>query len=98
MKDFFAEYGYVPDKEAMDRTLGMIASNLENVVSRKVLMSCFSMMDVTSLNTNDTPSSIARLVDKVNSFRKEYPDYPMPASICVYSWNVRLLWKKVRMR
>ena len=84
MKDFFAEYGYVPDKEAMDRTLGMIASNLENVVSRKVLMSCFSMMDVTSLNTNDTPSSIARLVDKVNSFRKEYPDYPMPASICVY--------------
>ena len=84
MKNFFAEYGYTPDKEAMGRALDLIAANLENMVTRPVLLSCFSMMDVTSLKTDDTRTSIRRLVEKVNNLQKEYPDYPMPASICVY--------------
>lgn len=84
MTDLLAKYGYSPDKEAIDRTLDMIASNLENVVSRQVLLDCFSMMDLTSLKTDDTPSSIAKLVGKVNEFQSEYPEFPLPASICVY--------------
>ena len=84
MKNFFAEYGYTPDKEAMGRALDLIAANLENMVTRPVLLSCFSMMDVTSLKTDDTVSSIRRLVGKVNDLQKEYPGYPLPASICVY--------------
>ena len=84
MKDYFAEYGYTPDKEAMGRSLDLIAANLENMASRHVLLSCFSMMDVTSLKTDDTVSSIRRLVGKVNDLQKEYPGYPLPASICVY--------------
>ena len=84
MKNFFAEYGYTPDKEAMGRALDLIAANLENMVTRPVLLSCFSMMDVTSLKTDDTRTSMRRLVEKVNNLQKEYPDYPMPASICVY--------------
>ena len=84
MKDYFAEYGYTPDKEAMGRSLDLIAANLENMASRHVLLSCFSMMDVTSLKTDDTVSSICRLVGKVNDLQKEYPGYPLPASICVY--------------
>lgn len=84
MKDYFAEYGYTPDKETMGRSLDLIAANLENMASRHVLLSCFSMMDVTSLKTDDTVSSIRRLVGKVNDLQKEYPGYPLPASICVY--------------
>lgn len=84
MKDFYKEYGYSPDKEAMDRTLDLIAANLENVVTRPVLLSCFSMMDVTSLKTDDTKTSIRKLTEKVNNIQKEYPGFPMPASICVY--------------
>lgn len=84
MIDFFKKYSYAPDKEAIDRALDIIASNLENVVSRQVLISCFSMMDLTTLKTDDTPSSVARLVEKVNNFHNEYPEYPLPASICVY--------------
>lgn len=84
MIDFFKKYSYAPDKEAIDRALDIIASNLENVVSRQVLISCFSMMDLTTLKTDDTPTSVARLVEKVNNFHNEYPEYPLPASICVY--------------
>lgn len=84
MTDYCAKYGYSPDKEAIDRALTLVASNLENVVSRQVLLDCFSMMDLTSLRTDDTPSSIIKLVEKVNDFQSEYPEFPLPASICVY--------------
>jgi deoxyribose-phosphate aldolase len=79
-----AKYGYAPDKEAIDRHLALIASNLENVASEKVYKECFAIMDQTTLANEDTPASVAALVDKVNSFEKDYPDWPLPASICVY--------------
>ena len=79
-----AKYGYTPDKEAIDRHLELIASNLENVASEKVYKECFAIMDQTTLANEDTPERVAALVDKVNSFEKAYPDWPIPASICVY--------------
>ena len=78
------KYGYSPDKEGIDRSLGIIAENLENVVSAEVLMDCFSLMDVTTLHTEDTMASVSRLVDKVNALKRDYPQYPLPASICVF--------------
>lgn len=82
--DYLKKYGYVPDMEAIGRALEIIASNLDNVASEKVYKDCFSMMDLTTLKTNDTPASVAKLVGKVNSFRDSYPEWPLPASICVY--------------
>ena len=84
MADLFTKYGYTPDKEAISHHLELIASNLEKVVSADVLKECFSVMDLTTLSTKDTPSSVAKLVGKVNSFQADYPGYPAPASICVY--------------
>ena len=78
------KYGYTPDKEKIDRSLEIIAANLENVISPDVLKECFSIMDVTTLHTDDTVASVSRLVDKVNSLAKDFPEYPHPASVCVY--------------
>ncbi len=78
------KYGYTPDKEKIDRCLEIIAANLENVISPDVLKECFSIMDVTTLHTDDTVASVSRLVDKVNSLAKDFPEYPLPASVCVY--------------
>jgi deoxyribose-phosphate aldolase len=85
MTDFFAKYGYAPNKEAVETSLGIIASNLNEVISNAVLKECFSFMDLTSLHTADTKDSIIKLVEKVNSLAVDYPDYPNPASICVFS-------------
>ena len=63
----------------------MIAANLESVASEQVYKECFSMMDLTTLKTDDTPESVLKLVNKVNSFNQSYPEWPLPASICVYS-------------
>ena len=82
--ELFTKYGYAPDKEAIARHLELIASNLEEVVSTEVLKECFSIMDLTTLSTKDTPASVRKLVEKVNSFQADYPSYPLPASVCVY--------------
>ena len=79
-----AKYGYTPDKEAIDRSLELIAGSLDKVASEKVYKDCFAIMDLTTLANEDTPASVAALTEKVNSFEKDYPSYPLPASICVY--------------
>ncbi|HIS22262.1 MAG TPA: deoxyribose-phosphate aldolase [Candidatus Cryptobacteroides intestinipullorum] len=84
MTDFLKKYGYCPDKIAIDHGLEIIVKNADNLLSPEVLKSCLSMIDLTSLKTDDTPESIERLVGKVNSFKESFPAYPLPASICVY--------------
>lgn len=82
--DLLTKYGYAPDQEAIARALEVMASNLENVGSEQVYKDCFSMMDLTTLKTDDTPASVEKLVSKVNSFNETYPEWPLPASICIY--------------
>ena len=82
--ELFTKYGYAPDKEAIAHHLELIASGLDQVVSNEVLKECFSIMDLTTLSPKDTPSSVRKLVEKVNSFAVDYPNYPLPASVCVY--------------
>ena len=53
-------------------------------MSHDVLKDCLSMIDLTSLKTEDTPASITKLVEKVNAFHESFPGYSLPASICVY--------------
>ena len=83
--DYLTKYGYAPDQEAIARALEIIATSLESVASEQVYKDCFSMMDLTTLKTDDTPASVEKLVAKVNVFNESYPEWPLPASICVYS-------------
>ena len=48
------------------------------------LNKCLSLMDLTSLNSTDTPKQIIALTQKVNDFKKHFPNYSTPAAICVY--------------
>ena len=82
--DFLGKYGYAPNSEAIGRSLELIAANLDNFASEQVYKDCFSMMDLTTLKTDDTPASVAKLVGKVNAFQESYPEWPLPASVCVY--------------
>lgn len=84
MNDILNKYGYAIDEETMGRTLANIASNLDGLMVPDVLKRCFSLMDLTTLKSNDTPASVKKLVGKVNGLRKDFPEYPLPASVCVY--------------
>lgn len=84
MTDLLKKYDYAPDKVAIDHALEIIAKNADSVMSQDVLKECLSMIDLTSLRTEDTPASITKLVEKVNAFHGSFPGYALPASICVY--------------
>ena len=79
-----SKYGYTPDNEAIARQLALIAAGLDKIANEQVYKACFSIMDQTTLANDDTPESVGRLVDKVNAFPAKFPDWPIPASICVY--------------
>ena len=85
MDSAFAKYGYSPDVEKIAKRLDAIAANIDNVTTPKILMDCMAIMDLTTLKNEDTPASVSKLVGKVNSFKNDYPDYPLPASVCVFS-------------
>lgn len=82
--NYMEKYGYTPSEEKIEAAIRAVAANLDNVGMPEVLKQCFSLMDLTTLRTNDTVGSVLKLVGKVNALAKEYPDYPLPASVCVY--------------
>ena len=85
MEALFEKYGYTPDKEKITKRLDAIAANIDNVTSPAILKDCMSIMDLTTLRSEDTVASVTKLVGKVNSFAEVFPDYPLPASVCVFS-------------
>ena len=82
--EYLDKYGYTPDEEKIAAGIKAVADNLDNLSSPEVLKQCFSIMDLTTLSPKDTDASIIKLVDKVNKLPEFFPNYPAPASICVY--------------
>ena len=82
--DYLQKYGYTPDEGEIASRIREISSGAAAAGTPEVLKRCFSLMDLTTLKTNDTVASVSKLVDKANRLAEVYPDYPLPASICVY--------------
>ncbi|MEF9986946.1 MAG: deoxyribose-phosphate aldolase [Bacteroidales bacterium] len=85
MTDISNNYGYAPNMEELDRKLSGIQSNLDNWMTPNNLAACLGYMDLTSLNPTDTCNKVATMAQKVSKFKNIYPNYPTPASICVFS-------------
>lgn len=81
---YLEKYGYKPDETAVAAALESISAQVDALSTRENLLACFSLMDLTTLNANDTKASVQKLVGKVNDLAARYPDYPLPASVCVY--------------
>lgn len=82
--NYSTKYGVSLDSEDISRRLDAVSSGLSAFNTGEVLKKCFSLMDITSLHNEDTDDSIRSFVLKVNSLKEKYPDYPYPASICVF--------------
>lgn len=52
--------------------------------NRDIYIASLGMIDLTSLNGTDTYTKIKEMTEKVNRFHDTFPQYPLPASICVY--------------
>ena len=82
--DLLQKYGCCPDSDAINGRINAALAVMETMSSPEVFKKCFSLMDLTTLHTDDTVESVKKLVDKANDIQEKFPDYPLPASICVF--------------
>jgi len=68
-------------KQDIEKILAAHYAENDNVV---VYKQCLSQIDLTSLNGSDTHAEIISMVEKVNGFKKAFPDLPNVAAICIY--------------
>jgi deoxyribose-phosphate aldolase len=76
-----SSYEYISkNKPTLDeiRSLTLID---KNPVSLKLI---FSLIDLTTLNTDDTASKVKKMCEKINEFPGQFPGYPLVGAICVY--------------
>ncbi len=62
----------------------ILADHLEENKNLEVYKFLFNTIDLTTLNTTDTPSSVAKFTERVNAFDEEHPELKNVAAICVY--------------
>lgn len=72
------------EKEIRKDIEKILTDNLEKNRTPEVFRFLLSSIDLTTLNSTDTPSSIAQFTEKVNLFDEQHPDLPNVAAICVY--------------
>lgn len=80
--DFFEKYSY--RCADIDAKVAAVKQNASQWQNKEVWCKALGMIDLTSLTVSDTPTKIAAMTDKVNRFNNVFPQYPKPASICVY--------------
>ncbi len=62
----------------------ILNEHLAENMNREVYKFLFNTIDLTTLNTPDSPRSVAAFTDRVNAFDNEYPQLKNVAAICVY--------------
>ena len=80
--DLFEKYSYRPVD--IDAKVAAVKAKAAQWQNKDVWRAALGMIDLTSLTVSDTPTKIAAMTEKVNGFNNVFPDYPKPASICVY--------------
>lgn len=84
MKEILEKYNLYLNAEEIEKELEAIKEKAKANINSENLKIALGAIDLTSLHTSDTPEFIAKFTDKVNLFKAAYPQYPLPASICVY--------------
>lgn len=85
-------YEYRPQNESSldDIRSGTLMD--KNPSSLKLL---FSLVDLTTLNTDDSASKVKQMCDKMNEFQGKFPDYPLVGAICVYPVLVPVVYNNL---
>lgn len=84
MHDILKKYDTRILHEDVEQKVAVIANNSHQYGSLENLKKIFSLIDLTSLNTDDNTKNIKSLALKVNDFNKHYADMPNVAAICIY--------------
>lgn len=83
--DTIAKSKVLADDVAVSAAVAKILEeNLDANNNKDVWKFLFNTIDLTTLATTDSPSSVAKFAERVNDFEEAYPELPNVAAICVY--------------
>ena len=74
-------YSEIKEIEIKVENLKKQVSNNKN---KETLINILNLIDLTTLSVNDTIEKVKLMVEKVNNFNKNFPNYKNVAAICVY--------------
>lgn len=84
MKNIFEKYNSNILNENIQQKVAVLANNSHQYLTIENLKRIFSLIDLTSLNTEDHCTRIKAICKKVNDFQNHYADIPNVAAICVF--------------
>jgi deoxyribose-phosphate aldolase len=87
-----SSYDYQPQNEP---SLDDIRSGILIEKDPESLKLIFSLVDLTTLNTDDTASRVKLMCEKMNEFPDQFPGYPLVGAICVYPVLVPVVHKNL---
>lgn len=75
----------ISDDAVVAAEVNKIVEKASQYANSDVYQFLFSSIDLTTLSTTDTQTSVAQFVKRVNDFDNDYPQFKNVAAICVYS-------------
>ncbi len=84
--NFLEEYNTSVSRSYVSAEIATIlAEHRDNLKTNvDIIQQLFSCIDLTSLNTSDSRTSVSSFINKVNDFEKYYPELSPVAAICLY--------------
>lgn len=79
------------DAQVKEAVAKIMDKHFEENKTQDVYKFLFNTIDLTTLNSTDSPKSVAKFVERVNDFDNEYPELKNVAAICVYPCFVQLV-------
>ena len=97
MKHLFETINQNFRDEDIEQAVSEIIKNSENLRSQKYYELALSCIDLTTLNSTDTPAHGEKLASKVSRFSESFPGLPNVAAICVYPTLVESVKKSLQV-
>jgi len=79
---------------SLSKEIETIRGSLTQYRKENIYKDLISFIDLTTLNSTDTNTTVRAMAEKVNNFKNLYPEFPYVASICTYP-NFSSLIKEV---
>ena len=96
-QEVIAKSKVTTDDAAVKEAVAKILEKIPEYSNKDVYKFLLGSIDLTTLSTEDSESSVAKFTRRVNDFENDFPQYPHVAAICVYSnfaqvgkWPMRL--------
>jgi len=98
MNELFTKYPADFLKEDIQQKVAVLSNNSHQFANTEILKKLFSLIDLTSLNTEDNTENISAMATKVSDFKNHFPEMPNVAAICVYPSMVEYVNSNLKIK